>query len=92
VTGLKRPDANAGAASSSGNARGEAVEQIGEPSAYVTRASKTKPTTGNKYDLFIQLMAEKRIKEEIAAAAMEKAEYYAPERRVEEFYSHGVRD
>jgi hypothetical protein len=37
-------------------------------------------------------MAEKRIKEEIAAGAIQKAEYYAPERRVEEFYSHGVRD
>lgn len=89
MTGSRRPEANTDASASSSNERAEAV---GEPSAYATRATKTKPTTGSKYDLFVQLMAEKRIKEEMAAGAIEKAEYYAPERKVEEFYSHGVRD
>jgi hypothetical protein len=70
-----------------------AVERSGpsdERTAFASRAAMTKQTTGNKYDLFMQMMAEKKNKEEMAHGNVGKTEYYAPKRRVSEFYAGGV--
>lgn len=63
-----------------------------ERTAYQNRAGASKQTTGSKYDLFVQESLAKRNEEARVRAARGGVEYYAPERRIEEFYSGGVRD
>jgi hypothetical protein len=58
-------------------------------SAFASRSAKTMQTTGSKYDLFVQMMAEKKHRE-MAPGNLGKAEFYAPERRIAEFYAGGV--
>ncbi|KAF1846731.1 uncharacterized protein K460DRAFT_129195 [Cucurbitaria berberidis CBS 394.84] len=63
-----------------------------ERTAYQDRAAASKQTTGSNYDLFVQEAIKKREVEASIRAARGGIEYYAPERRVEEFYAGGVRD
>ncbi|KAF1945218.1 hypothetical protein EJ02DRAFT_419747 [Clathrospora elynae] len=64
-----------------------------ERTAYRDRAAKTQQTPGQRYDLFVQEMVAKRDGDAVALRAVRGgAEYYAPERRVEEFYAERVRD
>jgi hypothetical protein len=63
-----------------------------ELSAYLSRASRTPPTTGTRYDLFSSEERKRIEREEQIRIARGGVEFYAPERRVEEFYANGVRD
>ncbi|KAH7398279.1 hypothetical protein BKA66DRAFT_452759 [Pyrenochaeta sp. MPI-SDFR-AT-0127] len=63
-----------------------------ERTAYQNRAVASKQTTGNKYELYVQEALAKREEEARVRAARGGIEYYAPERRLEEYYSGGVRD
>jgi hypothetical protein len=60
-----------------------------EMSAYLNRASQTKQATGKRYDLFSAAERE-RIEREEAIRIQRAGEFYAPERRVEEFYHERV--
>ncbi|KAL6710232.1 hypothetical protein ACN47E_009178 [Coniothyrium glycines] len=63
-----------------------------ERTCYQSRAAHSKQTTGHKYDLFVQESLAKRDAENRVRAARGGHEYYAPERRLEEYYSRGVQD
>lgn len=63
-----------------------------ERTVYQARAAHSERATGNQYDLTVQEMAAQRAREARERAARGGVEYYAPERRVEEFYAGGVRD
>lgn len=60
-----------------------------ERTCFQSRAAKYKPTTGQRYDLYVQESLAKRDAESRARAARGGHEYYAPERSLEEFYSRG---
>jgi hypothetical protein len=60
-----------------------------ELNAYLNRASKTGVTTGKRYDLFSAAERERMEREE-AIRIQRAGEFYAPERRVEEFYNERV--
>jgi hypothetical protein len=66
--------------------RGTANEEM---SAYLNRASRTQQTTGKRYDLFSAAERERMEREE-AIRIQRAGEFYAPERRVEEFYNERV--
>ncbi|KAH7395035.1 hypothetical protein DE146DRAFT_68153 [Phaeosphaeria sp. MPI-PUGE-AT-0046c] len=63
-----------------------------EPSAYVSRASQSPQTMGTRYDLFTTEERKRMEREEKIRIARGGQEYYAPERRIGEFYAGGVRD
>ena len=70
-----------------------AIERLGpskERSAYLNRASQTRVSSGNRYDLRAAEEVRKREEEERMRRAMAGVEFYAPERRVEEFYAGGL--
>jgi len=62
-----------------------------DTSAYQNRAGQTAQTTGSRCDLFSSQERERLEREEAIRVARGRAEFYAPERRVEEFYSEPVR-
>lgn len=66
------------------------VEQE-ERTAYQNRARLSKITMGSRYDLFAAQMRQKQEDEARIRAARGGLEYYAPERRFEEFYAERVR-
>lgn len=74
-------------AQSSATERG-AVEQT----AYQSRASQIPPNMGTRYDLFTKEERQRMEREEKIRIARGGQEYYAPERRIGEFYAGGVRD
>jgi hypothetical protein len=63
-----------------------------ELSAYLNRAKQTAQTTGTRYDLFSRQEREKFEREEKVRIARGGTEFYAPERRIEEYFAEGVRD
>lgn len=72
-----------------------AVERLGpsvERSAYLNRASQTSVVSGSRYDLLSAEEKRKREEKERMGRVVGGVEFYAPERRVEEFYAWGVRD
>ncbi|OAL03942.1 hypothetical protein IQ06DRAFT_291576 [Phaeosphaeriaceae sp. SRC1lsM3a] len=63
-----------------------------EPSAYASRASQSPQTMGTRYDLFTMEERKRMEREEKIRIARGGQEFYAPERRIGEFYAGGVRD
>jgi hypothetical protein len=63
-----------------------------EPTAYAFRAAQTPQTMGTRYDLFSSEERRRMEREEKIRIARGGQEFYAPERRMEEFYAEGVRD
>lgn len=63
-----------------------------ERSAYASRASQSPQTMGTRYDLFTMEERKRMEREEKIRIARGGQEYYAPERRIGEFYAGGVRD
>lgn len=63
-----------------------------EPTAYTFRSSQTPQTMGSRYDLFSAEERRRMEVEEKIRIARGGQEFYAPERRVEEFYAEGVND
>lgn len=63
-----------------------------DPTAYTFRASQTPQTMGSRYDLFSAEERRRMEVEEKIRIARGGQEFYAPERRLEEFYAKGVRD
>jgi hypothetical protein len=56
------------------------------------RSSQAVQTTGKRYDLFSSEEKKRIEREEQIRIARGGVEFYAPERRVAEFYADGVRD
>lgn len=98
VTGRRRSDNHSRTTSerNSGSERNSLAElrqvEEEERTAYQSRAAQSTQTTGTKYELFVQESLRKREATERLRIARGGVEYYAPERRVEEFYAGGVRD
>ncbi|KAF2829395.1 hypothetical protein CC86DRAFT_368413 [Ophiobolus disseminans] len=72
-----------------------AVDRLGpsaERSAYLGRASQTALVCGKRYDLVSAEQRKKREEEEKLKKVMGGVEFYAPERKVGEFYGGGVED
>jgi hypothetical protein len=63
-----------------------------EQSAYLARANQTKQTTGMRYEMFASEERRKREEEERIRRARGGVEFYAPERRIEEFYAGAGRN
>lgn len=73
-----------------GASRGVQARPPVESSAYLNRASKIQPTSGKRYDIISYEERKMRDEQERIRKAMGGTEFYAPERRVEEFYADGV--
>lgn len=69
-----------------------AGQSAADPTAYQSRASQIPPNMGTRYDLFSGEERARMEREEKIRIARGGKEYYAPERRIGEFYAGGVRD
>jgi hypothetical protein len=63
-----------------------------EPSAYASRASRTVQTMGSKYELFSNEERRRIAREERIRIARGGGEFYAPERKLDEYYNSRVDD
>lgn len=94
ITGRRLHGSTSNQSSSGNSTSPAALKQVEEEqrTAFQSRAVQSKQTTGQRYELSVQEMVKKRDEESRARAARGGLEYYAPERRLEEFYVGGVRD